>query len=69
MAQLLNEVQKINFKPELSFGQRKRTINENIQKHIDLYKSKGYIVIDHKLNVETATYASIQFTLQKMISR
>lgn len=67
MARVINEIVKIPFKPNLSFGQRKKTLNEQIQKAIDSYNTRGWITVAHEIKVETATHASVQFTVQQMV--
>jgi hypothetical protein len=67
MARIINEIVKIPFKQNLTFGQRKKTLNEQIQKAVDSYNSRGWITIAHTVKVETATHASVQFTVQQMI--
>jgi len=68
MARIINEIVKIPFnKQNLTFGQRKKILHEGIQKQIDLYNSRGWVTIAHKVNVETANHASVQFTVQQMI--
>jgi chorismate synthase len=67
MATGIKAIVKIELKPNSSFNQRERTINEQVQKNIDSFSSKGYITISHKINNKTEKFASVEFILQPMI--
>lgn len=67
MANTENYIVKIAFKPKLSFSQREKVLNEEIQRNIDLFNSRGFITISHKVANKTDSFAAVNFTLQKMI--
>jgi hypothetical protein len=57
---------KVDFKPNQSFSQREKTINEQIQKHIDVLNSRGLITLSHSVLNKTDRFATIVFNLKKM---
>lgn len=64
---MLKEITKIEItKPNLSFGDRERMINVNIQKKIDEYQSKGFVVVEHSIMNKTEAFATVSFTLKPM---
>lgn len=67
MNQTKTDTVKIQLKPASSFNERERMINVEIQKTIDLFNSKGYTVINHDVANKTDSYATVKFTLKRMI--
>ena len=55
-------------KPNLSFSEREKYINTEIQRLIDNYNSSGYVVLEHKILNKTSMFASIEFGLKKMVA-
>ncbi len=49
----------------LSFGEREKYMNVEIQKQIDLFNQQGYGVIEKTPVNKTASSASIKFVIQK----
>ena len=65
---MFTETIKIPFtKPNLSYSDREKTINTEIQKIMDSYNSKGFIVISHSILNKTDSNASVNFNFKKMI--
>lgn len=63
------ELIKISFdKPNLSFSEREKYINTEIQRKINNYKSYGFLVLEHRTINKTDSAASIEFSLKKMAS-
>jgi hypothetical protein len=58
------EIEKTN----LSFSERERTINTEIQRKIDNYNSSGFVVIEHNIINKSASSATVEFSLKKMVS-
>lgn len=67
MKQIKTDTIKIQLKSESTFNQRERMINVEIQKTIDEYNSKGYMVLNHEIANKTDTFATVKFTLKQMI--
>jgi hypothetical protein len=66
---MINETFKINYKEAITdYSKRERFINTEIQKHMDLYNSKGFIVLEYTILNKTNAYASVNFKLKRMIS-
>jgi hypothetical protein len=57
---------KINLKPNISFSQREKTINEEIQRNIDILNSKGFITVSHSVVNKNESFATVSFDLTKM---
>lgn len=55
-------------KPNLSFSEREKFFNTEIQKIMEKYNSLGFIVLEHKTINKGSTSASIEFSLKKMAS-
>ncbi len=55
-------------KPNLSFSERERTINTQIQKKIDNYNTLGYFVVEHNVVNKSGSSATVEFSLKKMVS-
>jgi hypothetical protein len=65
MANLTHTI-KIDLKPNSSFSQREKTINEEIQRNIDLLNSKGLITVSHSVLTKNESFATVSFSLTKM---
>jgi hypothetical protein len=64
---MIKEQVKIEIKNQnLSFGDRERLINTEIQKIIDSYNKRGFNVLSHTLQNKTGSFASVNFDLLKM---
>lgn len=50
------------------FSKREKIINVQIQKLIESYNDKGFIVLGHQVVNKSNAHASVQFDLKKMIS-
>ena len=50
------------------FSKREKVTNNQIQKLIETYNSRGYVVLDHKVVNKSDAHASVQFSLKKMIA-
>jgi hypothetical protein len=57
---------KINLKPNISFSQREKTINEEVQRNIDLLNSRGFITVSHSVVNKNEKFATVSFDLTKM---
>lgn len=55
-------------KPNLSFSEREKHINTEIQRKIDNYNSTGFFVVEHKVVNKSGSSATVEFSLKKMIS-
>ncbi len=55
-------------KPNLSFSEREKYVNTEIQRMMDNYNSSGYVVLEHKTLNKTSMFASVEFVLKKMAS-
>lgn len=58
---------KVSFQPGQSFAQRERHLNQEIQKHIDILNSRGLISLNHTVTNKNDKFATVVFTLQKMV--
>jgi hypothetical protein len=58
---------KVNFQPKQSFAQRERHLNQEVQKHIDLLNSRGLIALNHTITNKNDKFATVIFSLQKMV--
>lgn len=67
MNQTKTDTVKIQLKSASPFNERERMINVEVQKAIDLYNSKGYTVLSHEVANKTDSYATVKFTLKRMI--
>jgi hypothetical protein len=56
---------KIPKDKSLSYGEREKYINVEIQKQIDLFNKQGYGVIEKTTINKTASTASVKFVIQK----
>jgi hypothetical protein len=56
-------------KPNLSFSDREKFINTNIQKIMENYKQSGMIVMNHNVVNKSDSHASVKFNLTKMVGR
>jgi hypothetical protein len=66
---LKKDLIKIEFKkPNLSFSDREKYINTEIQRIIDNYNSSGYVVLEHKTLNKSGGFASVEFSLKKMVA-
>lgn len=54
--------------PNSNFNTRERTLNVEVQKVIDAYNRKGFVVVDREIIHKSATHASIRFDVQRMLS-
>lgn len=64
---MIKEQVKIEIKNQnLSFGDRERLINTEIQKLIDSYNKRGFNVLSHSLKNKTGSFASVDFSLLQM---
>jgi hypothetical protein len=61
MANIQKHIIKIEFKPNISFNQRERMLNEDIQRNIDLLNGRGFITLSHKVNNKNEKFASVEF--------
>lgn len=66
---MIKDIVKINLTKNASFAAREKEINVQVQKNIDLYNSRGYIVLEHSVSNKTDSHATINFTVKKMIGR
>jgi hypothetical protein len=57
---------KIDLKPNISFSQREKTINEEIQRNIDILNSRGLITVSHSVLNKNESFATVNFNLTKM---
>lgn len=64
---MTKETLKIAIKENLDYNRREKFINTEIQRAIDLYNSNGYVVVNHNIVNKTNTYATVSFSLKKMI--
>jgi hypothetical protein len=64
---MIKDIVKINLTKNASFAAREKEINVQIQKNIDLYNSRGYIVLEHSVLNKTDSYASVNFSLKRML--
>jgi hypothetical protein len=62
----IKHIIKVNFKPNISFSQREKTINEEIQRNIDILNSKGFITVSHSVVNKNESFATVSFDLTKM---
>ena len=62
----INHNLRIEFKPKSSFSQREKTLNEELQRNIDLLNSRGYITLSHAVANKNEKFASVNLVLQKM---
>jgi hypothetical protein len=60
---------KINIpnKQDSTFNSREKHMNVEIQKAIDSYNKRGYMVVEQSAINKTATHATIKFVVQKLI--
>jgi len=58
---------KVNFQPQQSFAQRERFLNGEIQKHIDILNSRGLITLNHTITNKNDRFATVVFSLKKMV--
>jgi hypothetical protein len=64
---MIKEIVKIEIKNQnLTFGDRERFINTEIQKVIDSYNKRGFNVINHSLQNKSANFATVNFDLVEM---
>lgn len=64
---MIKDTVKINLTKNASFAAREKEINVQVQKNIDLYNSKGYIVLEHSILNKTDSHATVNFSLKKMV--
>ena len=65
---MISEIVKIPFvKPNQSFSDREKRINTEIQKLMESYSNKGYIVLNHTVLNKTDSNASVKFNLKQMV--
>lgn len=64
---MIKDTVKINLIKNASFAAREKEINVQVQKNIDLYNSKGYIVLEHSILNKTDSHATVNFSLKKMV--
>jgi hypothetical protein len=65
---LMKETVKIKLnKDGLNFSDREKFFNTEIQKTIDLYNSRGFIVIEHNVLNKTSLYCSVEFVIKQMV--
>lgn len=64
---MIKDIVKINLTKNSSFAAREKEINVQIQKNIDLFNSKGYIVLEHSVSNKTDSHANIIFSLKRMV--
>jgi len=64
----MNTAIKINFTPKLSFSAREKFLNQEIQRNIDILNEKGYITLSHTVKNKNESFATVIFSLQKIIS-
>lgn len=64
---MIKETLKFNISKEKTLNEREKAINTQIQKAIDLYNSRGFIVLEHKVINKTNTHATVGFTLKGMV--
>lgn len=64
---MIKETIKIEMPLTESFSVREKHINVEIQKTIDKYNSIGFVVLNHEILNKTNTYASVRFSLKKMV--
>jgi hypothetical protein len=50
-----------------TFNSREKHMNVEIQKCIDSYNKRGYMVVEKNAINKTATHATIKFVVQKLI--
>jgi hypothetical protein len=60
---------KINIPEKLNsnFNFREKHINIEIQKNIDSYNDKGYMVVEKSILNKTSTHATVRFMVQKLV--
>lgn len=64
----MKELIKIKTKKEnMSYSEREKFINTEIQKIIDSYNQQGYIVLGHNVLNKASMHTSVEFTLKQMI--
>lgn len=51
----------------VSFNDRERTLNVEIQKIIDSYNKDGYTVVEKNPVNKTSSHATVKFVIQKLI--
>jgi hypothetical protein len=51
----------------VSFNDRERSLNVEIQRLIDLYNEDGYTVVEKTPVNKTSTHATVKFVIQKLI--
>ena len=51
----------------VSFNDRERTLNVEIQKIIDSYNKSGYTVVEKNPVNKTSSHATVKFVIQKLI--
>jgi hypothetical protein len=65
----MKEIVKIKqTKQNLNFSEREKFINTEIQKTIDLYNSRGYIVLEHNVLNKASMHTSVEFTIKQMVN-
>ena len=64
---MIKETIKFDISKEKTLNGREKSINTQIQKSIDLYNSRGWIVLEHRVINKTNTHATVGFTLKKMV--
>lgn len=64
---MIKDTVKINLTKNASYGAREKEINVQIQKQIDLYNSRGFIVVSHSVLNKTDSHATIAFSLKRML--
>jgi len=64
--QQLTHTLKIPFKTNSSFSQREKTINEEIQRNIDILNGKGLITVSHTVINKNEKFATVSLSLTKM---
>jgi hypothetical protein len=64
----MKEIVKIKTKKEnMSYSEREKFINTEIQKTIDLYNQRGFIVIEHNVLNKASMHTSVEFTIKQMV--
>jgi hypothetical protein len=64
---MIKDTIKINLTKNGSFAAREKEINVQTQKQIDLYNSRGFIVVNHSVLNKSDSHATVTFSLKKML--
>lgn len=52
---------------DITFNKREKHMNVEIQKCIDNYNQRGYMVVEKTPSNKTSTHATVKFVVQKLI--